>query len=161
VTSRAKTSTNLGRTAAAGVVPRCEDSAVAPPGGQPRDSKAVVWECGPSRSRCRRSRERTRFRASRWQGSHRLVLCSGGAEHEDDERADECFNPSRLRVVTRRGRAKRIPPRGGPWTGCKRGHARVPRKGVLAWRLNGDARPKCVLRFRTTSGEGRAATTID
>ncbi len=154
VTSRAEASANLGRTVAAGVVLRCEDSGRAPR-GHPRDSNAAVWECGPSRSRGRDPRERARFRASEWQGSHGLVRCSGGAEHDDDERADECFNPSQSRVVTRSGRGERIPPRGGPWTGGKRGHARVPRKGILAWRLNGDATPEVRLEVQSdVQGKG-------
>ncbi len=123
VTGRKKSVTNLGRTAAAGVVP----------GARLWSASCFklrslgVW---PEKEPVRSSRERGRVLGEVVARQSRARSCADGwcRAQDDDERADEFETHLSSRTDTSGGRAKRIPPRVGPWEGCVSGYLSAPRE---------------------------------
>ena len=149
VTGSEESIANLGRTAAAGWFP--VRGLVSPVIQTPQSGSVARVGAG------RLPRQRGPCRARSLQGSGDLVRRRGGARRR---RRRKGRRVSPIPTTRRRaGREEKESPRTpGPRKGCRRGHARSPRKGALAWRLNGDVRPTCVQRFRATSRGSGSAT---
>lgn len=133
----------------------------APVSGQPRDSKAVVWECGPSRSRVVvRGSEHDSGRAC-----GKAVTGSFGVRVVPNTTTTKGLTSvsTHLHHASSRGRGEEkespcVAVLGPAVNAVMRG---FPERESSHDGLMGTQRPSCVLRFGWTSRERRAATTID